>query len=105
MVLIIVSGGCPLCLRQDLPRNSYAEAQATSAAAAVAAARSPSSTPREIPGCGSFPRGSTYPTFKDSDPQNHTLTVFGTKVLKHWVFGPSAFRGIQDCGWFRNPEG
>ena len=37
-----------------------------------------------------YPRGSKYPTLEVSGFKNHTLLmVFGTRVLKHWVLGPS----------------
>ena len=35
------------------------------------------------------PRGSKYPTFKDSGPTTIQRMVFGTRVLKCWVLGPS----------------
>ena len=45
----------------------------------------------------SFPRGSKYPIFKLSGSENHTLLVFGTRVLKYWVLGPSGFsRALND---------
>ena len=42
-----------------------------------------------LPFC--FPRGSKYPIFKDLGSKNHTLMVFGTRILKYWVLGRSGF--------------
>ena len=46
-------------------------------------------------------RGSKYPIFQDSGPNNQHGMVFGTRSLKHWVLGTS---GVYKQQWLKTSK-
>ena len=46
-------------------------------------------------------KGSKYPIFKVSGPQTIPLMVFGTRVLKYWVLGPSGACNPGACAYMQ----